>query len=427
MRPRTRHMASAASSPGRIGKANRKRSTLRVAYFSRETSIFNQYAVMEFFRCANEIGNWHTLIATLGEVGPDDIAQGRVDGALLGLWDDQPTIDALRQAKIPVVATSHLQENIPFMQVVSDDYAIGVMAAEHLASKGFTNFAYFGMAETRDLSWNRLRRSGFIDHLKKKNHSVHVCNNAIPVYDDAMPDWWRFQNDEQQKHSRRWLKNLPKPVGVFVCMDRLAYEGVRLARDAGINMPRELAVCGVDNNPWVCMICSPRLTSIPHNIRQVVRQASYLLNDALRGKPATKDPILIPPLPVVQRESTEVAAFEDEDLADAFQFIREHAHEPICVADVVAKVLVSRRRLEMRFKEFTQSTLQEEIWRAHVDRARRLLLESDKPMWKIAEESGFRSETVFNVKFKSTTGMTPSAYRRSNGRQTASVWDSSPA
>ena len=104
-------------------------------------------------------------------------------------------------------------------------------------------------------------------------------------------------------------------------------------------------------------------------------------------------------------------------MTDAFKFIREHAHEPICVGDVVAKVMVSRRRLEMRFKDLVGSTLQDEIWRAHVDRARHLLLESDKPMWKIAEESGFLSETVFCVMFKRTTGMTPSAYRRSHGGQ----------
>ena len=138
------------------------------------------------------------------------------------------------------------------------------------------------------------------------------------------------------------------------------------------------------------------------------------------GKPAPKTPKLIAPLPVVQRESTDVAAYEDQDVVNAYQFIRTHAHEPIHIDDVLAKLLVSRRSLEMRFKALTRSTLQDEIWRAHVDRARELIIESDKPMWKIAEESGFRSETVFNVMFKRATGMPPSAYRRNNGRQVMS-------
>ncbi len=417
MRTRTRGTASAVKSPIRIRKARRPRTTLRVAYFSRETSMYNQHAVMEFALCANEFGNWHTLVATLGEVGPEDIVAGRVDGAIMGLWDDQETILALQQAKIPVVVTSHLQENISFMQVVPDDYAFGVQAAEHLASKGFRTFAYYGMAQATTFSWDRLRRNGFTERLKQMNHSVNVCDNAIPIYDHDIPDWWRFQNKQQQKDLRHWLKSLPKPVGLFACMDRLAYDVARLAREEHIMVPKDMAVCGVDNNPWVCMLCSPRLTSIPHNIRLMVRQAAETLNAVMRSKPAPKAPILIAPLPVVQRESTEVAAFEDQDVAEAFQFIREHAHEPICVQDVVGKAMVSRRGLEMRFKTATSSTLQDEIWRAHVDRARKLITESDQKMWKIAEDSGFRSETVFNVVFKRITGMTPSEYRRDNSAQ----------
>ena len=69
MRTRTCGTASAVKSPIRIRKARRTRTTLRVAYLSRETSVYNQHAVMEFALCANEFGNWNTLIATLGEVG----------------------------------------------------------------------------------------------------------------------------------------------------------------------------------------------------------------------------------------------------------------------------------------------------------------------------------------------------------------------
>ena len=417
MKNKGREKPRTGNSPRRAGKLRQK---LRVAYFSRETSVYNQYAVLEFARCAKEFGNWHTLVATLGEVGPEDILAGRVDGAIMGHWDDQATISALRRARIPVVVTSHLQDNIPFMQVVPDDYAMGVLAAEHLASKGFRVFAYYGMSDATTFSWERLRRSGFAESLKKMNYPLHICTNAMSVRDNALPDWWRFQNDEQQKALRHSLKTLPKPVGLFACMDRLAYDVVRLAWEEGIMVPKDLAVCGVDNNPWVCMLSSPRLTSVPHNIPPMIRQAAQTLHDVMLGKPAPKTPKLIAPLPVVQRESTDVAAYEDQDVVNAYQFIRTHAHEPIHIDDVLAKLLVSRRSLEMRFKALTRSTLQDEIWRAHVDRARELIIESDKPMWKIAEESGFRSETVFNVMFKRATGMTPSAYRRNNGRQVMS-------
>jgi LacI family transcriptional regulator len=365
---------------------------------------------MEIAQFASKSGNWRTLIATLGEVGPQDIAAGRIDGAILGHWEDAETITALMQAKIPVVTTPHYQENIPFAQVIPDDYAVGVQAAEHLAAKGFRSFAYYGMCEATTFPWERLRRQGFLTTLTELGHSVNVHDNTVP-------DWWRFQNDEQQLKLRRWLKSMPQPSALFACMDRFAYEAIRMAQEEGLTVPNDLAVCGVDNSLWVCMMSSPRLTSIPLNGRLVARQAAQTLNDLMLGKPAPAEPIYVPPLPVVQRESTDVTAYQDQDVAEAYKFIRAHAHEPIHVEDVLSRVLVSRRSLELRFKALTRSTLQDEIWRAHVDKARQLIIETDKPMWKIAEESGFRSETVFNVMFKRTTGITPSAYRRKNGGQ----------
>lgn len=199
-------------------------------------------------------------------------------------------------------------------------------------------------------------------------------------------------------------------------MDRFAYEAIRMAREAQVRVPNELAVCGVDNCEWICLLCDPRLSSIPLNPRQVGREACRVLNNMMNGKLAGASPVLIPPLPVVQRASTEVTAFEDAAVAAAYRFIHDHAHKPIRVGDVVDKMLVSRRSLEMRFRNLTHTTLQDEIWRAHVDLARRLLIETAKPMWKIAIESGFRSETVFNVKFRRATGCTPTVYRRTGGQ-----------
>ncbi len=410
MKTKGREKSRPGKLPASVRKARIGTQKLRVAYLSLEVGIYSEQAAMEIAHFATEIGNWRTLIATLGEVGPQDVAAGRIDGAIIGHWDDNDTLAALEQSKIPVVTTPHFHEKTPFVQVIPDDYAVGVQAAEHLVSKGFRTFAYYGMCEATTFPWERLRRAGYLATLKKLGFSIHI-------YDNTVPDWWRFQNDEQQAQLRRWLKNLPKPLALFACMDRFAYEAIRMAQEDGFGVPNDISVCGVDNSLWVCMLSTPRLTSIPLNGRLVARQAAQTLNDMMLGGPAPQKPILIPPLPVVQRESTDVTAYQDPDVAEAYKFIRTHAHEPIHIDDVLSRVLVSRRSLEMRFKALTRSTLQDEIWRAHVDRARQLIIESDKPMWKIAEESGFRSETVFNRMFKRMIGMTPSAYRRNNSGQ----------
>ncbi len=387
----------------------RKRGPLRVAYLSRDVGAYSEHVALEIAHFAANHGNWRTLIAYLGEIGLQDIADGKVDGVIIGHWEDAQTLAALAKTRIPVVTTPYFEDNTQFAQVIPDDYAVGVLAAEYLMAKGYRVFAYYGMnAAYISWPWEKLRRAGFIDTLAKRGAKPHIFDNAVP-------DWWKFQDDRQQDALRSWIQKLPRPAALFACMDRFAYEAVRMARDAQVRVPNDLAVCGVDNIQWICMLCEPRLTSIPLNPRQIGREACRVLNDMMHGGPAHPPPVLIPPLPVVQRASTDFTAFEDTDVAAAHQFIHQHAHQPICVQDVVDKILVSRRSLEMRFRALTNSTLQDEIWQAHVNRARQLLIETAKPMWKIAMESGFRSETVFNVMFRKAVGCTPTAYRRNGG------------
>ncbi len=400
---------TAANRPARHSGPRSTSRPFRVAYLSRDVGHYSEQVALEIAHFAANAGNWRVLIAYLGEIGLQDISAGKVDGVIVGHWEDAQTTAALAKAEIPVVTTPYFQENSCFAQVIPDDYAVGVLAAEYLLAKGFGVLAYYGMdARTSSWPWEHRRRAGFLDTLTKR----HI---QCRVFDNSVPDWWKFQDEKQQTALRKWIQKLPKPAALFACMDRFAYEAVRVAREARVRVPHELAVCGVDNSEWICMLCEPRLSSIPLNPRQVGREACRVLSDMLNGKPAGESPILIPPLPVVQRASTEVTAFEDPDVAAAYRFIHDHAHEPIRVTDVVDKILVSRRSLEIRFRALTHSTLQDEIWRAHVDRARRLLIETAKPMWKIALESGFRSETVFNVMFRRANGCTPTAFRRTGG------------
>jgi LacI family transcriptional regulator len=117
-------------------------------------------------------------------------------------------------------------------------------------------------------------------------------------------------------------------------------------------------------------------------------------------------------LPLEVRGSTDVYNFADEEVVRAIRYIRDHSHLPIVVEDIMENSFISRRAMEMRFKQVTGETLQRAIWQAHADRAKRLLLESHLPMSDVADQSGYRSSAVFNVMFRRETGMTPTEYRR---------------
>jgi LacI family transcriptional regulator len=120
---------------------------------------------------------------------------------------------------------------------------------------------------------------------------------------------------------------------------------------------------------------------------------------------------LIAPLGVAARQSTDVLAVDDRNIARALQFIREHACAGINVADVLKAVPLSRRVLEQRFQRMLGHTPREEILHVRLNRVKQLLVETDLPLYLIAERTGFEHVEYLSVVFKRETGATPSAFR----------------
>jgi LacI family transcriptional regulator len=117
---------------------------------------------------------------------------------------------------------------------------------------------------------------------------------------------------------------------------------------------------------------------------------------------------------VVTRQSSDLIAVEEPEVAAALRFIAEHAHEPIRVHDVVRAVPVARRTLEARFRARLGRSLLDEIQRVHLERAKHLLLTTDWPMPRIAEASGFSDAKRFATVFGAVEGTTPLKFRRGN-------------
>ena len=78
---------------------------------------------------------------------------------------------------------------------------------------------------------------------------------------------------------------------------------------------------------------------------------------------------------------------------------------------VLDAVPISRRGLEVRFRRAVGRSIHEQIQRDHLERAKRLLLETDMTMERVAESSGFRSGTYLGQVFRRAVGMTPAKYR----------------
>jgi LacI family transcriptional regulator len=200
-------------------------------------------------------------------------------------------------------------------------------------------------------------------------------------------------------------------VGILAAYDIRGQRVLDACRGAGLAIPDEVAVLGVDNDELLCELASPPLSSVMPNTLRTGYEAAALLDRMMRGEAVRPVAHLIPPVGVVARQSTDVLALEDRAVAQAVRFIREHACEGINVGDVLQGVTLSRRVLEQRFRRLLGRTPREEILQVRLARVKQLLTETDLTLYQVAERTGFEHVEYLSVVFKRETGRTPRQFR----------------
>jgi LacI family transcriptional regulator len=191
--------------------------------------------------------------------------------------------------------------------------------------------------------------------------------------------------------------------------------GVQVAeacRQVGLRVPEDVALLGVDDDELDCELTRPRLSSVIVPAERIGYEAAALLDRLLAGERPPAEPILLPPTGVATRRSTEMLALADREVVAAVRFIREHAHLPLRVRDVLREVAVGRRTIERRCHKALGWGLGEEIRRVHLERARRLLARTELPMKAVAQQAGFSDFRHLAVVFRQELGLSPTAYRR---------------
>ena len=198
----------------------------------------------------------------------------------------------------------------------------------------------------------------------------------------------------------------------MTCHDDRGHQTLDACRRAGLRVPDDVAVIGVDNDTHLCNMCTPPLSSIDVNPSHIGYEAAALLTRLMRGASNPAGPVLLgPPRGIVPRQSTDVLAIDDRDVAAALRFVREHAVDGIHVSDVVANARQSPSTLERRIKATLGRTIKGEITRVRLERARLLLQETDLPIAAIATRSGFSEPKYFCEVFRKAEGVTATSYR----------------
>jgi LacI family transcriptional regulator len=308
------------------------------------------------------------------------------------------------QIGVPLVDVCLDPNPEPWPQVLPDDIEVGRAAARYFLKRGYRRFAYvsFGAPE---VLFAQLRHRGFAEVLRSNGYECAVSPATW---------YWDLPKEGQISPERQWLQTLERPTALLVAYDKLAHEVLRSAQEAGIRVPEDIAILGVDNDEDTCMLSRPPLSSVELDSQAIGYQACVILEKLMNGLPAPREPLRIAPRRIVTRRSSDLAAIEDAQVADVVNYIARHASSRLNVEDVLRQTHVGQRTLQLRFRKELGRTVVQEICRVRVSRAKDLLVETDQSVEWVARQCGFGSSSVLGNAFRREIGMTPKAYRQAH-------------
>lgn len=319
-----------------------------------------------------------------------------VDGAIL--YDRGPSLHrSLKRLRVITVEASARNLELNDAAVFADDTQIARMAAAHLIDRGFEQFAYCGMTESRQ---SRIRGEEFQRHLRGKGLPVTKFEGVWPDGEVALGPLIR------------WLRRMRKPCGVLASDDRVAERVLAACRLASLSVPEEIGVLGTSNDELLCELTHPRLSSVALPTVEIGRRAAEILGQLMEGRRPKRRHVALPPMEVVVRASTDRLSTTDPEVAVAIRFIRANGRQPIGTDQVADAVRLARRTLERRFSNATGRTVHDFLVDERSRFAKQFLRHSDAPLNEVARHCGYLATSAFTRMFTATTGCHPDVYRK---------------
>ncbi len=372
-----------------------------VAIILDPSNMYQRRIIRGIAEYVQQHARWRLFIEPAAADMVPDPRTWRGDG-VIAYFGDRRTEEFVAEAGVPAVSIERglraMPRKIPV--VATDNAAIGRMAAAHYLDKGFHHLAYCGATEP-SAYWCEPRAAAFA---------------AAAL--DAGATFSRFA--QRQRIARNWpaalaslaewIATLPPRTGILTVNDARARHVVEACGLAGRRVPEDVAVLGVDNDEMLCELTTPSLSSIEHDTREIGRRAAETLDTLMKGK-RCHGSVLVPPVGVTERRSTEQVAVEDAEVAAAIAFLRANVASPLHVEDVARASGLSLSTLKSRFKAVVGRPVHAELQRLRIEEARRLLATTSIPVKKVASLAGFIDVSHFTTAFRRHTGLPPGRYR----------------
>ncbi len=309
--------------------------------------------------------------------------------------------ESVKKIGVPIIGIDVFEPICGMPNIVGDTDGIAEMALKHFMDRGFSQLAY---CEFEGIPWAVERGKSFTACANQKG--LEVATYKVTNSEG------RFSWDDELYAIGSWLKTLPHPTALLACNDDCSKLVSSACESVDIRVPEDVAILGVDNDEMVCLPNDPPLSSIALNFEKAGFEAATLLDRIMKGEEeSASQHIIIRPSHITTRQSTDVLAVSDPDIASALHFIRENAHTSITVPDVVEATSMSRRGLEYRFKSVLGRSINNVIRGLRTDRVANMLIETNLPISQIAYKLGFTDIEHISRFFRSVKKMPPTEFR----------------
>jgi LacI family transcriptional regulator len=325
------------------------------------------------------------------------------DGIIL-VSNDERELQLAQEIKIPVInLAGGRAEARGIPRVMVDHYLAGQAAAQHLLELGLKHLAFFGW---EDIWYSDQRRLGFHSQITDASVTFHSFLKSPRLAESQ--DWMQGMAEVTE-----WLASLPKPVGIFAVHDYRAQILMEACQEAGLRIPDDVALIGMDNDEIVCEHSAPTLTSISRSSERVGWEAAALLERLMEGEEAPREDVFLEPDGVVARQSTDKLYCQDPVAQRAVDYMRANLRSQFSVADLASHTAVSKRTLEMRFREEMGVSPHDFLSRLRVKRAQALFLQPQKrTVEQIATECGFGTVPTLYAAFQRISGKSLTDFRK---------------
>ena len=338
----------------------------------------------------------------------DENAFAECDGIFMDTRNKE-VIRRMTAAGLPIVRFyDYLYQKRPDMiDIGFDNRKIGTLAAEWFLRRGFKNFAYCGNTCSKD---DDEVEKAFVAAVAKAGFRCSVfdertlmkkmdCKRSITILLRCLD---------------KWIKTLPPRTAVLCLHDFRANHFMQTCLRHGRSVPDDIAIMGQYNDIAVCA-CSPvTITSIDVNPRALGEAVMRILENAIDNPvgPKLRRTFYVPPVGIVERESTAVYPVNPPWLAKILLMLDENLDKSISAADLAKAAGVSQTMLQKAFHKTFGTTAGKYITSVKMREAKRLIDENRISLKEIAQRTGFSSPQYFSHAYHEFYGRPPISDRR---------------